>query len=72
MFKQEGIAITNPRFYSQLTLKELQHILRGDNGVLPMLVKERLDCLHEVGSALLEKYEGICLLSNSHGKCMSV
>uniref|UniRef100_A0A1B6C8Q7 Queuosine 5'-phosphate N-glycosylase/hydrolase n=1 Tax=Clastoptera arizonana TaxID=38151 RepID=A0A1B6C8Q7_9HEMI len=55
---QEGIHVTNPKVYSQLSIKDLHHILRGDNEILPLLMEERLNSLHEVGSILLNKYEG--------------
>lgn len=56
---KNGIDITNAHFYSKISLDELTDILRGDDNVtLPPLVPERVKCLQEVGTALLEKYEG--------------
>lgn len=55
----EGIDITNPRFYSNITLPQLEGILRGDDAstICPLLA-ERVDCLHQVGAMLLDKYDG--------------
>lgn len=48
----------NPEFYSKITLKELKDILRGNNGVDIPLLTERLNCLHEVGKILIDKFDG--------------
>lgn len=55
---QEGIDITNPEYYSKITREQLQSIMRGDNEVQIPLFEERLIVLHEVGAALLSKYNG--------------
>ncbi|XP_053687784.1 queuosine salvage protein [Sabethes cyaneus] len=56
---EEGIDITNPAYYSKITLEELENILRSDDGVTKApLLEERVQCLHEVGKTLLEKYDG--------------
>jgi hypothetical protein len=55
---QDGHAITNPEFYSRITKEQLQMIMRSDNDVQIPLFEERLSVLHEVGSILLEKYDG--------------
>lgn len=55
----EGYKITTPSYYSQITEKDLAHILRGDEGCPSVaLLKERRQCLHQVGLALIEKYDG--------------
>lgn len=56
---ERGTDMTDPKVYSQLTLKELQTILEGSDSssVLP-LMKERLDSLRQVGNVLLEKFDG--------------
>lgn len=55
----EGIDIINPVMYSQISEEKLQHILRGDDPSTNCpLLGERVDCLHEVGKKLLEKYDG--------------
>ncbi|XP_055538145.1 queuosine salvage protein [Wyeomyia smithii] len=56
---EEGIDITNPAYYSKITLAELEKILRSDDGITKApLLQERVQCLHEVGTTLLEKYDG--------------
>jgi len=55
----EGHKITTPAWYSEITEKQLSHILRSDDNCPPVaLQKERVDCLHQVGRTLLEKYDG--------------
>lgn len=52
--------MTDPKVYANLKLRDLKEILQGDNPSLKlMLLKERLDCLHQVGNILLEKYNGM-------------
>lgn len=56
---RNGIDITNPQYYSRITLEELTEILKGDDAETKVpLLEERVKCLHEVGNVLLEKYEG--------------
>jgi hypothetical protein len=59
LFSQDGIPLTDPKFYSQITSTQLGHILRSDNpnAKVPLL-EERTACLHEVGKQLKEKYQG--------------
>lgn len=68
--QKNGIDITNPQYYSKITVDELSDILRGDDGITKApLIKERVKCLHEVGSALLEKYDGKfenCIIEADH------
>lgn len=56
---RNGIDITNAHYYSRITLDELSEILKGDdpNTKVPLL-EERVKCLHEVGTVLLDKYDG--------------
>ncbi|XP_023727755.1 queuosine salvage protein isoform X2 [Cryptotermes secundus] len=56
---QDGIPVTDPKFYSQVTSAELDHILRSDNpnAKVPLL-EDRVTCLHQVGKILMEKYMG--------------
>lgn len=54
-----GKPITDPKFYSQLTSKELSEILQGDEGSAALaLMNERTECLRQVGLCLLEKFDG--------------
>lgn len=56
---KEGIDITNPKFLSDVTMEQLDNILRGDDGETKApLLKERVECLHQVGAKLLVKYDG--------------
>lgn len=56
---EEGYSITNPKYYSQISLRDLKTILRGDNKLVSVqLLNKRLDCLHEVGLTLLERFDG--------------
>ncbi|XP_054278079.1 queuosine salvage protein isoform X1 [Macrosteles quadrilineatus] len=55
---ETGVDATDPKVYSQWSLKDLEHILRGDNGIQLMLLEERLQCVQEVGKKLLDKYKG--------------
>lgn len=55
----EGVDITDPALYSKISEEKLAHILRGDDPTTRCpLIPERVQCLHEVGSKMLEKYEG--------------
>lgn len=68
--QQNGIDITNAQYYSKITIEELSEILRGDDSETKVpLLEERVKCLHEVGTVLLEKYDGkfeSCLLEADH------
>lgn len=55
---KEKVDILNPKFYSTITEEQLKKILRSDTKVDVPLVSERVKCLHEVGSVLLENFEG--------------
>ncbi|CAD7091949.1 unnamed protein product [Hermetia illucens] len=57
--KRDGVDITNPNFYSKITQDQLKNILRSDDAttVAPLL-EQRVACLHEVGTKLMEKYDG--------------
>lgn len=48
----------NPNYYTKLTENELKHIARSDNEVPIPLFPERIRCLHEVGTILLQKFNG--------------
>lgn len=66
----EGIDVTNPSFYRDISVEKLSHILRGDDPETRCpLINERVECLHEVGTKLVEKYEGN--FENCVRKCRS-
>lgn len=55
----EGIDLTNPRYYATITKDNLEAILRPDDGVTNVqLIDERVNCLREIGTKLLAKYDG--------------
>lgn len=67
---QEGVDLTSPTFYSRITDEEVRHIFRADDGetLMPML-RERGECLRQVGMALLTRYDGSfvnCLKKANH------
>lgn len=56
---KNSIDITNPKYYSTITEEQLDEILKADGSDVKVpLLKERVACLHEVGTKLLEKYDG--------------
>lgn len=55
---KEGYDITNPDFYSKITEEQLHIILRSDNTATIPLFDKRITVLHEVGTVLIEKYNG--------------
>ncbi|XP_060520073.1 queuosine 5'-phosphate N-glycosylase/hydrolase [Cylas formicarius] len=55
---KEKVDILNPMFFSVITDQQLRKVLRGDTEVETPLLFERVKCLREVGSVLLEKFEG--------------
>lgn len=55
---KENKDILNPKFYSTITEEQLKKVLRSDTAVEIPLLSERVKCLHEVGSVLLENFEG--------------
>lgn len=63
----DGIDLTNPRFYAQISAEQLATIMRSDDGVTSCpLLAERVRCLHEVGTQLVAKYDGdfaVCVRS---------
>lgn len=53
------IDITNPQFYSKITVEQLEKIFESDDQETKApLLKERVACLQEVGKKLLDEYNG--------------
>jgi len=51
--------IWDPKYYTKLTRYNLENIFKSDDGETSIpLIHERLEILHEVGTVLLEKFEG--------------
>jgi len=53
-----GTSMTDPKFFKDISEKELGKLLMGDNGVDIPLLQKRVECLHEVGKVLLDKFSG--------------
>ncbi|XP_054164855.1 queuosine salvage protein-like [Oppia nitens] len=54
----KGIAITDPKYYSQISEEDFKQIFATDNGFEIPLLKERLQVLRESGRVLIEKFGG--------------
>ncbi|CAD7014308.1 queuosine salvage protein [Ceratitis capitata] len=55
----EGIDITNAAYYSKIDVDTLRKVFRSDDGVTSVpLFEKRLSCFHEVGTRLLENWQG--------------
>ncbi|XP_014662412.1 PREDICTED: UPF0553 protein C9orf64 homolog isoform X1 [Priapulus caudatus] len=71
---EAGVPLTDPAYYSTLTLEKLREHLRGeDGGEMPMM-QERLANIREAGSVLVEKFSGSFLTcverSNKSASCL--
>ncbi|XP_022918685.2 queuosine 5'-phosphate N-glycosylase/hydrolase [Onthophagus taurus] len=55
---RENVDILNAKYYSVISRDDLKEILRSDNEVDVPLLDDRVKCLHEAGSVLLEKFDG--------------
>ena len=74
---REKVDILNPEFYSTITSAQLSQVLRSDNDVPIPLFAARIESLHEVGTVLLEKFDGsfercIELAENSAAKLLNI
>ncbi|KAK3587552.1 hypothetical protein CHS0354_004839 [Potamilus streckersoni] len=63
----EGIPVTNPNFYANVSKEQFAQIMRSDSECDIPLLEERLQILHETGKILLQKYDGS--FTNCIGKC---
>ena len=43
-----GVKLTKPEFYKNVTEEKLNELLMGDDEIPIPLLKERVNCLHEV------------------------
>ncbi|XP_068167409.1 queuosine 5'-phosphate N-glycosylase/hydrolase [Antennarius striatus] len=50
----EGIPITDPKYFSQMSMEELAHVLRSDNETTMPMLQQRHQVLTEGGRVLLE------------------
>ncbi|KAI9506019.1 hypothetical protein BX070DRAFT_187652 [Coemansia spiralis] len=59
--EREGVPMTDPAFYSRMSLDDLAHVFRADDPAIqepiPLLAR-RLQVLHEIGRVLQDKYSG--------------
>ncbi|XP_038161606.1 queuosine salvage protein [Cyprinodon tularosa] len=51
---EEGVPITDPKYFSQMSVEELEHVLRSDNDTGMPMLQERHQVLAEGGRVLLE------------------
>nr|XP_057925829.1 queuosine salvage protein [Doryrhamphus excisus] len=51
---EEGVPITDPKFFSQISVEELAHVLRSDNETPMPMLHERHQVLTEGGRVLLQ------------------
>ncbi|XP_059469050.1 queuosine 5'-phosphate N-glycosylase/hydrolase isoform X2 [Neocloeon triangulifer] len=56
--KKEGVDVWRPEVYSKLTEQQLKEILRSSTTTEVPLIKERCQCLQEVGNVLTTKFSG--------------
>ncbi|XP_045187701.1 queuosine salvage protein-like [Mercenaria mercenaria] len=54
----EGIKLTEPKYFANITKKKLSEILRSDSDYDIPLIEERFTVLREAGQVLMEKYDG--------------
>ncbi|XP_068223348.1 queuosine 5'-phosphate N-glycosylase/hydrolase isoform X2 [Palaemon carinicauda] len=54
----EGKKMYDPKYYSKLTVEDLKVIFRSDTESEMPLFEERVKVMHEVGSKLVEKFDG--------------
>ncbi|XP_063400206.1 queuosine 5'-phosphate N-glycosylase/hydrolase-like isoform X2 [Mytilus trossulus] len=53
-----GIKLTDPKFYANITKEKLAEILKSDSNYELPLLEERAQVLQEAGKKLVEKYDG--------------
>ncbi|KAI5479775.1 hypothetical protein MNV49_002587 [Pseudohyphozyma bogoriensis] len=56
--KEEGVDITNPKVYKELSVESLRKVFRSDQAEEIPLFDERVRVLREVGEVLCSKYDG--------------
>lgn len=48
----------NPHYYTTINIREMKNIFQGDNGTCIPFMEERLKILHDIGTILINKYDG--------------
>ncbi|ORY91685.1 hypothetical protein BCR35DRAFT_286654 [Leucosporidium creatinivorum] len=56
--REEGVDVTNPRWYATADEKALKRVFRSDQEEEIPLLEERIKVLREVGGVLCEKFDG--------------
>ena len=54
----KNINLTDPKYFANIDEETLGEMLEGDNKVPIPLLQKRLECLHEVGKVLIDKFSG--------------
>ncbi|KAM5153145.1 queuosine 5'-phosphate N-glycosylase/hydrolase-like [Mantella aurantiaca] len=54
----EGIPITTPSYYSEITLEQLRYVFRSDTAVPITMIETRLEILHQTGKILMKDFGG--------------
>lgn len=55
---RENVPITDPDYYSKLTMEQAKHIFRTDNGNRIPMLEERISILNENGTILKKHFDG--------------
>jgi len=71
---EQGIPLTDPGFYGKITEEELEKYFIGDDNVSCPMIKQRVECLHEISKVLLDKYQGsfVNCLKKSEGSALKL
>jgi len=73
----QSIPLTDPKYFVNVDSDTLGHLLSGDNNVPIPLLEKRVECLHEVGRVLIDKFAGsfskvMSLCDNSATKLLEI
>ncbi|CAK1544377.1 unnamed protein product [Leptosia nina] len=55
---KNGYNITSPKYYSQMPRDKIIEVFKGDTEEQIPLIEERISVLHEVGTILVDKFQG--------------
>lgn len=54
----QGVNLTESKVYGNITQRQLNSYLMGDDAVPIPMLEERVQCLHEIAQVLNDKYAG--------------
>ena len=54
----KNVPLTDPKYFLNVDEATLGELLIGDDGVPIPLLSQRVECLHQVGKVLMDKYSG--------------